>query len=51
MTKPIKRIAIVDAGKDTAFVDAVLDFVIEDYQLDIDQTGKVLVTYWFCLLV
>jgi len=45
MSKPTKRIAIVDAGKDTAFVDAVLDFVIEDYQLDIDQTGKVLVTY------
>ena len=34
MSKPIKRIAIVDAGKDTAFVDAVLDFVREDYQFD-----------------
>ena len=34
MTKPIKRIAIVDAGKDTAFVDAVLDFVREDYHFD-----------------
>ena len=45
MTKPIKRIATVDAGKDTAFVDAVLDFVREDYQLGIDQAGKVLITY------
>ena len=34
MTKPIKRVAIVDAGKDTAFVDAVLDFVREDYLFD-----------------
>jgi hypothetical protein len=34
MTKPIKRIAIVDAGKDTAFIDAVLDFVREDYHFD-----------------
>ena len=45
MPKPIKRIAIVDAGKDTAFIDAVLDFVREDYQLDVDQPGKVLITY------
>lgn len=45
MTKPIKQIAIVDAEKGTAFVDAVLDFVREDYQLDVDQPGKVLITY------
>lgn len=34
MPKPIKRIAIVDAGKDTAFIDAVLDFVRENYEFD-----------------
>ena len=34
MPKPIKHIAIVDAGKNTAFVDAVLDFVREDYEFD-----------------
>ena len=34
MTNPIKRIAIVDAGKDTAFVDAVLDLVREYYEFD-----------------
>ena len=34
MTKPIKQIAVVDAGKDTPFINAVLDFVREDYQFD-----------------
>ena len=45
MSKQTKRIAIVDAGKDTPFIDAVLDFLREDFQLNIDQSGKVLITY------
>ena len=33
MPKPIKHIAIVDSGKDTTFVHAVLDFVKDKYEL------------------
>jgi hypothetical protein len=33
MSKEIKKIAIVDAGKDTTFVHAILDFVKDKYEL------------------
>ena len=49
MPKPIKRIAIVDAGKDTAFIDAVLDFVREGYEFDFVHPRKADYIFHSCM--
>jgi hypothetical protein len=49
MPKPIKRIAIVDAGKDTALIDAVLDFVREDYEFDFVHPRKADYIFHSCM--
>ena len=45
MPKPIKHIAIVDAGKNTAFIDAVLALIQDRYQFKMVHPEKLITSF------
>ena len=49
MTKPVKHIAIVDAGKNTAFIDAVLVIIQDRYQFKMVHPRKADYIFHSCM--
>ncbi len=49
MTKPVKHIAIVDAGKNTAFIDAVLALIQDRYQFKMVHPRKADYIFHSCM--